>query len=114
LQRYRLPLLLLIVVKNDSTSTGTTSGFVSTTSVVIAKYTSAITISTSRSSITLKSNETPAHIFPYWGVGNAMYEAPSLQGQTTNPGIKGVQNYSMTIHTMPTAATTQEATSLGL
>ena len=102
-----------MVVKNDSTSTGTTGGDVSTTSVVTAKYTSAIKISTSGSSITLKSNGTTAHVFPYRGVGNALYDTPSLQGQTTDPGIIGMQNYSMTIPTTPAAATTQEANSLG-
>jgi len=97
----------------DDTGTGTTPGTVSTTSVVTAKYTSAVTIATSGGSITLRSNGTPAHVSPYWGVGNALYEAPSLPGQTTNPGIIGVQNYAMTIPTNPAEASTKEATTLG-
>ena len=59
-----------MVVKNDSTSTGTTGGDVSTMSVVRANYTSAVTISTSGGGITLKSNGTPAHVSLYWGVGS--------------------------------------------
>ena len=98
---------------DTGTGTGAGAGNVSITSVVTAKYTSAVTISTSGGSITLKSNGTPAHVSPYWGAGNALYEAPSLPGQTTNPGLIAVQNYSMTIPTNPAEASTKEATTLG-
>ena len=82
----------------DDTGSGTTPGTVSITSVVTAKYTSAVTVATS--SITLRSNGTPAHVSPYWLVGHVLYEA-QIPGQTTNPGSIGVQNYAMTIPTNP-------------
>ncbi|MGB4844143.1 MAG: YHYH protein [Ferruginibacter sp.] len=96
----------------DDSGSGTTPGTVSTTSVVTAKYTAAVTVSTSGSSITLRSNGTPAHVSPYWLVGHALYEA-QIPGQTTNPGSIGVQNYAMTIPTNPAEATSKEETSLG-
>jgi hypothetical protein len=54
-----------------------------------------VTISTSGSSITLKSNGTPDHVSPYYGVGHP-------EGSTNGwfngyPGTIGVQNYAMTI-----------------
>lgn len=101
---------------SDSSSTvtvpGTTAGNVPVTNVVTAKYKSVVTVSTSASSITLRSNGTPDHVSPYWTSGNALYEA-QIAGQNTNPGIIGVQNYSMTIPTNPVAASSKEATSLG-
>lgn len=85
---------------------------VSITSVVQATYTSAVTISTSDGSITLRSNGTPNHVSPYWGVGNALYEA-QMAGSTLNPGTIREQVYAMTIPTNPTEATNKEVTTLG-
>lgn len=99
--------------KNSTdTGTGTAPGNVSITSVVTAKYKSAVTVSTSGSTITLKSNGTPDHVSPYWLAGNPLYEA-QIAGQTTNPGSIGVQNFAMTIPTNPAEASTKEETSLG-
>jgi hypothetical protein len=93
-------------------STGTATTGVSITSIVKSKYMSAVTISTSDNSITLKSNGTPDHVSPYWGTGAALYEAP-YTGQNLNPGKIATQNYSMTLPTNPTEASTKEATVLG-
>lgn len=103
---------------NNTTSTPNTTsttkdGAISITSVVQSKYTSAVTISTSGNSIVLKSNGTPDHVTPYWGKGNTLYEAPSLTGQTVNPGNLQSQVFAMTIPSNPNEATTKEATSLG-
>ena len=98
-----------IETENDEyDATGT-----SITDAVMANYKTAVTISTSGSSITLKSNGVPDHVTAYWGTGNNLYEAPSLAGQTVNPGKLQSQVFVMTIPTMPTAASTKEATSLG-
>jgi len=99
--------------EEDVPVTTTNEGTVSITSVVQSKYTSAVTISTSGSSIVLKSKGTPDHATPYWGVGNALYEAPTLTGQTLNPGNLQSQVFVMTIPTNPNQATSKEATSLG-
>ena len=57
-----------------------------------AKYTSAVTISTSGSSITLKSNGTPDHLTPYYATTNPLWEAQRA-GYTLNPGTVRAQNF---------------------
>jgi hypothetical protein len=100
--------------KTDNNTTSTPKdGAISITSVVQSKYTSAVTISTNGNSIVLKSNGTPDHVTPYWGKGNALYEAPSLAGQTVNPGNLTSQLFVMTIPSNPNEATIKEETSLG-
>ncbi|MEO8174012.1 MAG: hypothetical protein ABI581_13045, partial [Sediminibacterium sp.] len=102
--------------KSDTgTGTGTTTtATVNISSVVSAKMLSGyVTVTTSGDNIILKSDGRPDHKSPYWGVGNAKYEAFPA-GHSTNPnGSIGVQNYTMTIPAKPGTATTHEATSLG-
>jgi len=103
----------------DDISSGSiiSTGSVSVTSVIQSKFSSAVAISTSSSgntsSITLKSNGLPDHKTPYWGLGNALYEAfPS--GHQANANTEMIaQNYSMTIPSNPDEAPSKEATSLG-
>jgi len=123
---FGLSLLALSVIifscKKGSMSSGSTGAIVSTgavsiTSVVQSKFTSAVTITTNGSgnttSITLKSNGLPDHKTPYWGVGNALYEAFPL-GHAPNVNATMIaQNYSMTIPSNPNEASSKEATSLG-
>ncbi|MDP5091993.1 MAG: YHYH protein [Polaribacter sp.] len=110
-------LILSSCNNEDESETVTPTPVTPTTSVSIlntvqAKYKSMVTISTSGSSITLKSNGTPDHVSPYWDATNALYEA-QMSGSTVNPGMIGTQNYVMTISTNPTEAITKEATTLG-
>ena len=98
--------------KDDDTTTVTPTTGVSILSTVQAKYKSMVTISTSGSSITLKSNGTPDHVSPYWDASNSLYEA-QMAGSTVNPGKIGTQNYAMTIPTNPTETSTKEVTTLG-
>jgi YHYH protein len=100
-------------IKDETTNPDVTPGAVAITSVVQAKYTSAVTFSTSGSSIVLKSNGKPDHVSPYWGSGNALYEAPTLSGQIVNPGTLQSQVFVMTIPTNPNESSSKEATSLG-
>jgi len=93
------------------------TGNVSVISIVQSKFTSTVTISTSgsgnTSSITLKSNGLPDHKTPYWGSGNALYEAfPAGHAPNVNATMIA-QNYAMTIPTNPNEASSKEATSLG-
>jgi hypothetical protein len=111
-------LISLLACSKDETNTNTTTTTtpaavgISITSVVQSKYKNTVTISTSGSSITLKSNGTPDHVSPYYGVGHPLYEA-QMAGSTVNPGTIGVQNYAMTIPTNPVEASTKEVTTLG-
>jgi YHYH protein len=95
------------------TTVTTPTGTVSIASTVQSKYLSSkVTITTSSTSITLRSNGTPEHVSPYWGTGHALYEAQRTGG-TVNPGLIATQNYAMTIPIFPVAATTKEETTLG-
>ena len=119
IQNYVLAIIAVMTIsscsKDDDTTTATPinpNTGVSILSTVQAKYKSMVTISTSGSSITLKSNGTPDHVSPYWDATNALYEA-QISGSTVNPGKIGTQNYAMTIPTNPAEASTKEVTTLG-
>jgi hypothetical protein len=107
-----LALTITIYSCSEDDDLTVTTAEVSITSAVQGQYTSAVTISTSESSITLRSNGTPDHVSPYWGVGNTLYET-QMAGSTLNPGTIGVQVYTMTIPTIPLEATNKEVTTLG-
>lgn len=126
-----IPALALIISlvacsKSNSTDNPTpvtpitpvTPGTVDITSVVQSKFftasSSALIITTDGTNITIKSDGRPNnHKSPYWGVGNALYEAFPA-GHASNPnGSIGVQNYTMTIPCKPATAAVHEATSLG-
>lgn len=98
---------------SDTTVTPTTTtGSVSITDVVKANYTNAVGIATSGTNLVLSSQGVPNHVTPYYGVGNALYEA-QLTGHTVNPGNLQTQTFVMTIPMTPGAASSKEATSLG-
>jgi uncharacterized lipoprotein NlpE involved in copper resistance len=97
---------------DDDDTTVTPIESVSITSVVQSKYKSAVTVSTSGESIVIKSTGVPDHVTPYWGEGEALYEAPQ-DGYTTNPGLIRERNFTMTIPTNPASAATKEETTLG-
>lgn len=99
--------------ESDTSTSGTeTKGNIAITTIVSAKYKSAVTISTSGDYITLKSKGVPDHVSPYWPTSSSLYEA-QFSGQNVNPGNIGEQNFSMTIPTNPAEASSKEATSLG-
>ena len=75
-------------------------------------FKSSVLISTSNGNIVLKSYGIPDHVTPYWGEGNAKYEAQT-PGQTLTPSVIQTQNFSMTIFANPVEASTKEPTSLG-
>jgi hypothetical protein len=98
--------------KKDSTD-DSASGTVP--AVFSSNYKSAVTLSATSTTVTLKSNGLPDHKSPYWETTNALYEAP-IAPQTTamlTPGGITAQNYSMTIPINPTEAATKTATALG-
>jgi hypothetical protein len=116
----KLNLLFLVLLQlgcsnNDSTATNstTTVGKIDITSVVQAKYFNSAVVSTSGTSITIKSNGLPEHKTPYWGVGNALYEDfPTGYHANVNTSMSA-QNYTMTIQAKPVVASTHEETTLG-
>lgn len=93
------------------------TGDVSIIDVVKAKFTSAVSFSTSglgkKKHITLKSNGLPDHKTPYWGAGNNLYEDfPSGHAPNVNTTMVA-QTYVMKIPTHPNEASSKEETSLG-
>jgi hypothetical protein len=100
----------IIATSCKKDSTASTSATVPV--VFSSNYKSAVTLSADGTSLTLKSNGTPDHLTPYWGTGNALYEAQT-PGQTVNPGILQAQTFVMVIPINPAEASTKEATSLG-
>ena len=99
--------------KSTADITGTSgTDTTSITSAVMANYKSAVTISTSGTSIVLKSNGEPDHLSPYWPTTNSLWEA-QISGHTVNPGNLEAQNFSMTLPTIPVEASTKAATALG-
>ncbi len=108
-------IVTLSACSKDSEETETvepTAGTTLITDVVKEKYKSMVTISTSESSITLKSDGIPDHVTPYYATSNKLYEA-QLTGHTVNPGSLQSQSFVMTIPTTPSAASSKEATALG-
>lgn len=99
--------------KKDSSGSVTTTVTVGTVPAVFSSnYKSGVTLSASTTTVTLKSNGTPDHVTPYWGSGNAMFEAQTA-GQTLTPNQMSAQNFSMTIPINPVEASSKEETSLG-
>ena len=98
---------------STSTSTGTTSGG-STGSLpaLYAKFQSAVTVSISGSTVTLVSNTTPDHKSPYWGVGNALYEAPH-DGMQVNPNRITAQTLTLRVPASPAIASSASDTPMG-
>lgn len=95
---------------SKDTTTDTSTGTVPT--VFSTNVKSAVTLSASLTTVTLKSKGLPDHVSPYWGTGNVLFEAQTT-GKNVNPNILKSQNFSMTIPINPEAATTKEETSLG-
>ncbi|MFZ1751145.1 MAG: YHYH protein [Saprospiraceae bacterium] len=77
-----------------------------------SNFKSAVTLSATETTVTMKSNGVPDHRTPYWGSGSSLYEAQAT-GQTVNPGNLQSQTFVMTIPIHPTEATSKEETSLG-
>lgn len=102
----------VVSCKKSSTDTAGTGGTATVPAVYSNNFKSAVTLSSDGTSLTLKSNGTPNHVTPYWGVGNALYEA-QIAGHTVNPGSLQAQSFVMTIPINPAAASTHEETSLG-
>lgn len=105
-------LLMNACTKDSDTTTTTTTGTAAVPTVFSGNYKSAVTLSATTTTVTMKSNGTPDHVTPYWGTGNSLYEAQTT-GQTVNPGNLQSQTFVMTIPTSPVAASTKEETSLG-
>ena len=96
----------------STTTTTTTTTTTPTTTPAAApamykRFQSAVTITIEGTNIVLKSNTTPDHKSPYWGVGNALYEAPTA-GVIVNPNLIVSQTLTLKVPMSPAAATVSD------
>lgn len=97
-----------------TTTTPTTGGTGSTGSLpaIYAKFASAVTVSYDGTTVTLRSNTTPDHKSPYWGAGNALYEAPHA-GMAVNPNLIVSQTLTLRVPGSPALASSASDTPMG-
>ena len=67
------------------------------------QFKSAVSVTISGTSVILTSRGVPDHKSPYWGVGNALYEAPQ-DGMQVNPNLIVAQNFVVRVPLSPAAA----------
>lgn len=92
-------------VSASTTTTASTSSAASAnanTSLtgIYSHFRSAVSISTGSGTVTLQSQDVPDHPSPYWGTGNAMYEAPHA-GMMVNPFRIVAQALTMRVPASP-------------
>src|SRR5262249_10340875 len=88
---------------NNTTNTNNTdsrSGLPS----MYQKFGTMVSIHQDGTMVVLSSNGVPDHKSPYFGVGNAMYEAPQ-DGMIVNPNRISSQNFVIRVPLSPAAAT---------
>src|SRR5262245_28191595 len=71
---------------------------------VYQKFAGTVSIHQDGTQVVLTSNGVPDHKSPYFGVGNAMYEAPQ-DGMIVNPNKISSQNFVIRVPLSPAAAT---------
>jgi hypothetical protein len=87
-----------------STSTGTTPASSATLPAIYSKFASSVRVSYDGTTVSLTTNDLPDHKSPYWGTGNANYEAPQA-GMQVNPNLIASQNITLRVPGSPAKAT---------
>jgi hypothetical protein len=96
-----------------ATTTPTTPTSSSNTQAIYSQFSgNGVSVSFDGTTAIVRTSDTPDHKSPYWGVGNANYEAPH-SGMQVNPGTIAVQNLTLRITTSPAAAASTSDTPLG-
>ena len=98
-----------LACSSSPTSPSTTS--TTTLPAMFQQFKNGVSVSLSGSTVVLTSKGVPDHKSPYWGAGNALYEAPQ-DGMQVNPNLIASQNFVITIPLSP-ASTTASDTPLG-
>ena len=88
----------------STTSTSTAAGGTGSAPAWFAKFSSAVTVTSDGTNVVLRSTGVPDHTSPYWGAGNALYEAPHA-GMQVNPNRITAQSLVLQVPVTPTAAT---------
>ncbi len=87
--------------------TAASSSASASTPAMYAHFESAVSVSVEGSTIALRSNGVPDHPSPYWGVGNALYEAPQA-GMIVNPNLIVAQSLVLHVPAAPVVATASD------
>lgn len=90
----------------SSTGTGTTAAGTSAVAIY-SKFQSMVSVTVDGSTVTLRSNGAPDHASPYWGAGNALYEAPHA-GMQVNPNVIATQSFVMRVPASPASGTSSD------
>lgn len=92
-----------------TSSTTTASAGASSGSLpgLYAKFATGVQVSLSGNTVVIQSTDLPNHPSPYWGVGNANYEAPQT-GMVPNSNRIATQSLTFRIPSTPTAATASD------
>jgi hypothetical protein len=93
-------------------TTPTTNPPSSGTPAIYSHFQSAVSVSLDGSTVVLRSNSVPDHKSPYWGAGNALYEAPQ-SGMSVNPFLIVSQSLTLRVPASPAVASTTSDTPLG-
>ncbi len=99
-----------VTPSTTTTSTTTTSTTTTTSAAAPAMYKrfgSTVTVTIEGSNVVLKSNTTPDHKSPYWGVGNALYEEPHA-GMVVNPNRIVSQTLTLRVPMNPAVGTASD------
>lgn len=113
-----LVVVLGLACSSPSAPSASTTAPLATTSTntqapaMYQRFQSAVTITVEGTSVVLRSNSTPDHNSPYWGAGNAMYEAPQA-GMQLNPNRIVAQTLTLRVPMNPAIAAAPSDTPLG-
>lgn len=91
----------------STTTTTTTTPTTQTLPSVYSKFGGSATVSLDGSTVVVRTTDLPDHKSPYWGVGNANYEAPTA-GVAVNPNKIASQSIVFRVPMAPAAATASD------
>ena len=99
---------------STTSTTGTVTGGISAAAPAMYQrfQSSMVNITVEGTTVVLKSNTVPDHKSPYWGVGNALYEAPHA-GMMVNPNLIVSQTLTLRVPMTPAIAAAGSDTPLG-
>ena len=92
---------------SPTTSTSTSTTATQSLPATYAKFGGSATVSLEGSTVVIRTTDVPDHKSPYWGVGNANYEAPTA-GVAINQNKIASQSIVFRIPVSPAAATASD------
>ena len=96
------------VPSSPTPATTTTPGATpSAAPAMFQRFRSAVTVTVAGTQVVLRSTGLPDHKSPYWGAGNALYEAP-LPGMMLAPNTIASQNFTLRVPIASTIATASD------